>query len=211
MNAYGVILAAGESRRMNEPKGLLDFYGQPWLLRQIEEMKKFGLKKIIVVLGKHFDDYREALPQLFGAENNEHVLFKLNKDWVHGPFSSLQCGLAHSHQADNIFVLPVDCPWPSAKLAQMLAQTRVTHNCDAAIPIFQGRGGHPVVLSSTFASRLLSCNPLSSRLDFELRNLGLRCVRVTVDDTDVVENFNDKTSWQEFCRRRKHLSKICSP
>ncbi|MEW6184396.1 MAG: NTP transferase domain-containing protein, partial [Thermodesulfobacteriota bacterium] len=95
-----ILLAAGRSSRMGTPKGLLDFQGRPWLVVQLQRFKAAGGRRAIIVLGFHYEHYREHLPWLeeagdcpvrqFGLE----ISVVLNTAPEEGQFSSLQCAIS---------------------------------------------------------------------------------------------------------------------
>jgi CTP:molybdopterin cytidylyltransferase MocA len=66
---------------------------------------------------------------------------------------------------------------------------------DAAVPLFEARGGHPVLLAPSFIARLLSKDPdlPGARLDHELA--AARVVRVPVSDRRVRLNLNAPEDW----------------
>ncbi|MCG3221740.1 MAG: NTP transferase domain-containing protein, partial [Candidatus Heimdallarchaeota archaeon] len=82
-----IILAAGESQRMGELKGLLDYKGKPFLSFQIEQIEKIGFWEIIVVLGKDFKVYQDKIPEL------KDIIITVNPHPDKGQFSSIQYGL----------------------------------------------------------------------------------------------------------------------
>ncbi len=99
-----VVLAAGRSSRMGEPKGLVTFRGRPWLLTQLDAIASVG-GRAVIVLGADRERYLQALPDL-----PQRARLAFNDDPDRGPFSSLQCGLAAATPDAAVFVLPVDVP-----------------------------------------------------------------------------------------------------
>jgi molybdenum cofactor cytidylyltransferase len=183
-----VLLAAGRSSRMGEPKGLVLFAGRPWIEAQLAALDG---RRVTVVLGHDGARYLEVIPDL--AKRAEVVV---NPDPDRGPFSSLQVGLAavRGSAPAPVFVLPVDVPAASAGVWRALEEA-LDPGLDAAIPVFEGRGGHPVLLASPFIGRLCSRDPASpeARLDVELRLAKAR--RVPTDDPRVRMNLNAPEDW----------------
>jgi molybdenum cofactor cytidylyltransferase len=89
-----VILAAGESRRMGEPKQLLRFEGRTLLRRAVDAALASACRPIVVTIGAH-----RALiePELQGLP----VIVAPNPDWRQGMSSSLRVGLDALHQASG--------------------------------------------------------------------------------------------------------------
>ena len=183
-----VVLAAGRSSRLGEPKGLFAVEGKPWLLHQLDAIARTGLAgRVVVVLGFDAERYLAAIPDLAARAS-----IVTNPDPDRGPFSSLQCGLAAvAASASPVFVLPVDVPAPSPDVWHALAAA-LAPATPAAKPIHDGRGGHPVLFTADFARGLLACPP-ASRLDHELSRAHV--ARVPVDDPRVGLNLNEPRDW----------------
>jgi len=191
-----VVLAAGASSRMGEPKGLVTVRGRPWIDHQLDAARSAGVRRVVVVLGRDRGPYLQAVPSLA-----QRALVAVNPDPDRGPFSSLQCGL-RALGADGpraAFVLPVDVPAASPEVwralaAALAAALPVDSSIDAAVPVHGGHGGHPVLLSSAFAARLLALAP-DDRLDHALRRPGVAIARVPVVDPRVRMNLNRPEDW----------------
>ncbi|MCA9683555.1 MAG: NTP transferase domain-containing protein [Myxococcales bacterium] len=83
----GLILAAGESRRMGRPKALLDYGGRSFLAWGVALLRDAQCEPIIVVEGAH--------PLRSHADELGEVDWARNVDWQLGPLSSLRRGRAH--------------------------------------------------------------------------------------------------------------------
>src|SRR5688572_20706140 len=59
-----LLLCGGKSSRMGQPKGLLDYFGRPWLVEQLYRLKKVGMSSVTVLLGYGSDEYFVKIPQL---------------------------------------------------------------------------------------------------------------------------------------------------
>ena len=76
-----VILAAGSSSRMGEPKQLLPYNHTTLLGNAIEQAKKSDAQKIVLVLGANAHLIEEA-------HKSAEVEFVINPDWENGMGSS---------------------------------------------------------------------------------------------------------------------------
>jgi CTP:molybdopterin cytidylyltransferase MocA len=189
----GVILAAGASERMGEPKALLRLPAPSrtcLLIDQIDRLRSAGCSPVAVVLGADAARITPALPP-----GDPQVVVCLNEGWRRGSFSSLQVGLnALKDCARGALVLPVDVP---GVLPQVMAGLvpRGDDAPDAVVPVHQGRGGHPVWLAPALIARILR-EPPTARLDHLLAVCDLR--RAEVADPHVGGNVNTPEDWARF-------------
>jgi molybdenum cofactor cytidylyltransferase len=185
-----VVLAAGRSSRMGEPKGLVLVGGRPWIAHQLDAL---ACHRVVLVLGADRDRYLRAVPELL-----DRAVVVVNPEPDRGPFSSLQVGLAAATPGEAVFVLPVDVPAPSRAVWSALAAALhgESGGAAAAVPSFEGRGGHPVLLAPSFVAHLRALPP-SARLDEELRNrtVSRQALRVEVYDPAVRLNLNAPEDW----------------
>jgi molybdenum cofactor cytidylyltransferase len=200
-----LLLSAGASTRMGAPKGLLDFEGVPWLVRQLRAFRRAGGARAVVVLGFHRELYERAIPWLAQAQGAPVPIPAegLELSCVHNPahasgqFSSLQAG-ARALAGSPAFVLPVDVPCAAPEVWAAL-QLALDPRTDACVPETLGRGGHPVLLSRDALCSLLAIphDSPEARLDMQLHRL--RAVkRVAVRDPRIRLNLNTPDDLRQF-------------
>lgn len=85
-----IILAAGESKRLGQPKQLLKFKGTTLIRRAVETAVKSDAPKVFVVLGSNFEQIKSEIEDL-----NCTIIF--NENWKDGMSSSIKTGL------ENVF------------------------------------------------------------------------------------------------------------
>lgn len=182
-----VILAAGSGSRAGGPKAWIRVKGRPWLLRQLDLLPQGFFSATRVVISE---------PPLDGILLPPEPTFMMNPRPELGPFHSIQLGLAGLTRARPVFILPVDVPAPAQETFWALAGA--LGKAWAAIPLFEGHGGHPVALSPRACADILAADPAlpGSRLDFFLRERDRDVVRLSVSDANVVENFNSEEDFQ---------------
>lgn len=147
----GLILAAGESRRMGRDKALLTYHGKSFLETIVENLRAAGIEKITVVLGHHADAIQRAV-------NLANVGVIVNPEYEQGQTSSLQKGLASlaSESAEAAILCLVDHPAiSSAVLSQLVERFEASHP-PVLIPTYKGERGHPVVISQAVFPELLA-------------------------------------------------------
>ena len=101
-----LLLTAGKSSRMGQPKALLSIKGQPLISYQIDRLKELGLP-ITVVLGAYADAISDAA-------TSKEVRLVLNKDFEKGMGSSIAFGTTSiqntNPEIDAILVCAIDQP-----------------------------------------------------------------------------------------------------
>jgi molybdenum cofactor cytidylyltransferase len=101
-----LLLTAGKSSRMGQPKALLSIKGQPLISYQIDRLKELGLP-ITIVLGAYAD-------AISNSAISKEVCLILNKDFEKGMGSSIAFGTTSIRNAnpeiDAILVCAIDQP-----------------------------------------------------------------------------------------------------
>ncbi|SYZ77426.1 nucleotide-diphospho-sugar transferases [Trichococcus shcherbakoviae] len=145
MEIAGVILAAGRSARMaGNLKMTMDLNGRTVIERSIDSLSPF-CSRIVVVTGFHSEAVRES------AGHCREVVFVHNADCEKGMFSSLKMGLGHT-EGERVLILPGDCPFITHEVCEKLLQSKR----DIVLPAYQGKNGHPVLLSRRAIEGLLA-------------------------------------------------------
>ncbi len=142
-----IVLAAGMSTRMGEPKALLDWGGEPLICYQVRQLLDAGVDEVIVVLGHRADDISRQMRHL-------KCRIMLNPRYHMGRATSLRIGArAVNRDASAILIENVDAPRSAEFLRPLLA----AHVADGVItrPVFDGRHGHPVVVNGNLRDELL--------------------------------------------------------
>jgi molybdenum cofactor cytidylyltransferase len=134
-----VVLAAGEGRRVGGPKGLLETGGETFLSRVVTACRDGGCDAVIVVTAPPPDPTGEE-----AARAGARVV--RNPDPARGMFSSVLLGLAAA-EPGGVLVFPVDHPHVRAETVRGLLGAGRTASPDSwAVPLHEGRRGHPVWL-----------------------------------------------------------------
>lgn len=203
-----IILAAGESSRMGEPKGLVQVGGESLWLFSARRFTESGGRRVILVLGRDAPAYVRDCGLLTAAFTQDVPLpwprpshraslrAVMNPDPARGPMSSLQLGLVLARGA--AWILPVDCPAPRPSLWREWMGAWKNPQTLTLQPTFGGRAGHPVGLSADFAQTLWALDPRASgsRLDERLRALeASKKLRFATEDAGIHRSFNTPEEW----------------
>ena len=145
-----IVLAAGASSRLGQPKQLLPVDGQPLLSRTLDVVRKTSLEPRLLVLGGYVEDILDSV-------NVEGFEIVLNSDFEQGQATSLKAGLeALPDTVEGALILlgdqPLVEPW---LLEQLVAGYNAASNV-AVRPRYAGGPGNPVLLGRELFDELLA-------------------------------------------------------
>ena len=142
-----IILAAGASTRLGEPKQLVTLAGERLLERAIRIAREAGCAPVIAVLGSDAQRIADECT-LTGAQ----VI--VNETWSEGMAASIRAGVrAIRYLADAAIVMTCDQP---AVTSEHLKQLMAIGLADTVASHYDGRAGVPACFPATCFDDLLS-------------------------------------------------------
>ena len=188
----GILLAAGESRRMGSPKALLAYQGQTFLERICTAFFDAGVEELVVVLGAWEDRLRPALPR------HPALRTVVNPHYAQGQLSSLVCGLgALSGDSAAAVVNLVDHPLVRPETIAALMASFRTDPLPIIIATHQGKRGHPVLFSRQVYAELLAA-PLDKGAKTVVRKDPARVRHVPLDDPGIVADIDTPQDYRRW-------------
>jgi molybdenum cofactor cytidylyltransferase len=188
-----IVLAAGASERLGEPKALLPFGEIPLIQHLVERLESFDLEPVIVTRAELSVDIMLALPER---------IIVINPNPEAGRTGSLQYGLKQildtkgGQRAFRLLVAPVDRPGFSDSTLSRLIEMKT-----CACPSKDGQGGHPLLLMAEDVGRILAADPstplrdLCSPTRFEVEDEHLHLNLDTPDDLEDLILKSRRTDW----------------
>ncbi|MGH2365567.1 MAG: nucleotidyltransferase family protein [Chloroflexota bacterium] len=185
-----LLLAAGESTRMGQPKALLPWRGRTLLESQLAILLDAPVDPVVVVLGHRADDLRPLLP------TSTRLRVVLNPRYAEGRSTSIAAGASTLPPATaGALVASVDQPLDSEVLALMLA----AHGDGASaivVPSLGQRRGHPVLFDASILPELLTVAEASQGLREVITRHAGAIHYVPVASPLVRLNFNTPAEYQ---------------
>ncbi|MGC4071468.1 MAG: nucleotidyltransferase family protein [Nibricoccus sp.] len=140
-----IILAAGSSSRLGQPKQLLHYEGLPLVTRAAEAALGSGASPVVVVLGAHAEKIRPVLPA-------PPLLIFENSSWAEGMAFSIRAGLTALESAiptlDAVLIALCDQPhFSAASVTKLTAVLTSTQGATIAATRHSGGAGVPAIFS----------------------------------------------------------------
>ena len=139
MGVAGVVLAAAPAARLDRPKALLDFRGQPFVVQILQALEALEVKLRVVVLGPDAPRIRPALAP--------HDCLIVEATPAGGAIGALQAALAlvRPLQPAGVLAWPVGLPHVRVGTIERLLEAYRRTRPPAVVPRFAGRSGEPVI------------------------------------------------------------------
>jgi molybdenum cofactor cytidylyltransferase len=113
-----VILAAGDSKRLGQPKQLLDFNGKTFIENVIEAAIEAKLSPIVVVLGSDAQKVQKKI-----VKYKDKITIAPNPEWNTGQSSSLRVAIPFVNEESFTIFLLTDQPQITPALLEKLSKT----------------------------------------------------------------------------------------
>lgn len=140
----GLILAAGEGRRLGRPKALVSLDDELLVDRAIRVARDAGCAPIVVVLGA-------AADEVVRSASLDGAVVVVNDGWSEGIGSSLRCGLsalADQHTPAAV-VLLIDQPEVGVETVRRVVDTWHESGAVAVVPTYGDQPRNPVLLAAS--------------------------------------------------------------
>lgn len=197
----GILLAAGESTRMEGAfKPLLKWGRRSVIGACVENLRGTSLAEIIVVLGHREAEVRASLA---GAG----VEYAINPDYREGMLTSIKTGWSQlSPQTDAVLIALVDQPMVSTATIQKLIEAFEQGGKKIALPVFEGKHGHPVILSREFEQEVMQLrDDAPEGLKALINAYRDEVLEVPVDSSSVVEDIDRPGDYERLSKEFEPL------
>ena len=199
----GVVLAAGESRRMGQLKALLpwgppdDPTAPPILVAQVRALREAGIGCPRVVLGHEAEQLRAALAAHGCLAYTEVIV---NDDYRLGRSTSVIAGVAACPAGRDLLLINVDQPRPAGLIRRLLA-ARQSAEALITVPDYAGRPGHPPIFAARLRDELLAVEEATEGLRAVVRRHRTMIQRIPFNDAVVLVNLNTPADYADARQR----------
>ena len=161
MNISAIILAAGQSKRMGQPKMLLPWGNTIVLGKVIETIQLAGIKDILVVTGGARDKVESFVTSC-------GIRFTHNKDFANEEMlTSIQLGIGgQKTQSEATLICLGDQPQVEERSVRIVCEMFVSNKSSIIVPSYQMRRGHPWLIARELWDEILQMRAPESMREF---------------------------------------------
>lgn len=147
-----ILLTAGESSRMGQPKALLP-WGNGRVLEHVERIiMEAGIQDVVLVTGAHHKEISTAFPQ-----HRSRICF--NSDWASGMGGSICVGtlflMEKYPELTGILIALIDQPLIHSEYLKKLIIKFESGSCNVVASEYKGTKGAPAIFGRSYFKNLL--------------------------------------------------------
>ena len=194
---HAILPAAGKSSRMGRPKLSLSIGSSTVLGCLVATLHQAGVHSVLVVLAPG-DDRLATLASQSGAvavhlpAPTPHMRATVSYGLNH----LLESGMAKA--GDAFMLIPADHPALTTRsLSTLLEAIERQHGYAVYVPTFEGKRGHPVILSYSIALQIPTL-PESEGINQLIRRHEKETLQVPVDDPAILWDLDTEADYQRL-------------
>lgn len=178
-----IVLAAGASRRMGEPKMLMPWGKSTVLQTVISTLQASSINDIVVITG----GARQQVDMLIGKT----VQTVFNPEYEKGEMlESIQLGLAQKmHEASAALICLGDQPQVKERTVRSVCEAFLKNKSLIVVPSFEMQRGHPWLLARPLWDEFLELKSPKTPRDF-LKKHARKIQYVTVDTPSILQDID---------------------
>ena len=187
----GIILAAGLSTRIGEPKQLLPFERSTIIETVIDNLLGSKLEEVVVVVGHEAEVIKARI-------QHKPVKIVFNPDYRSGMLTSTQCGVSSIPKSVDAFALAlVDQPFITSNLIDLVVDAHTQTDRGITLPSYNNRRGHPVIFDCRYAADILALEPENGGVRSLFRKYAHDIYYVVVDTDRVLRDIDYRKDYEE--------------
>jgi molybdenum cofactor cytidylyltransferase len=184
-----ILLAAGESKRMGEPKQLMPLGSSTLVGQAIDNLLNASVDETIVVVGHKAEEITKAIA-------TKPVKIMLNPNYRQGMSTSIIAGLILVDPKSQAVMLALgDQPLVASQTINQLIEAFNNQNKGIAVPTHKGKRGHPIIFAIRYKPELMELEG-----DIGGREILQRhpedILEVAVDSESVITDINTQEDYQ---------------
>ena len=191
----GILLAAGLSTRMGEPKQLLPFGESTIVETVVDNMLGAKFDEVIVVVGHRAEEIQTQL-------GTRPIKTVFNPDYRDGMLTSAQAGIQILEANDAFALMLVDQPFITSVLIDQVVDAYQQTEKGIALPSYNYKRGHPVIFDQKYASDILALTSESGGVRTLFKKYSDDIHYVTVDSDSVLRDIDDREDYERALKEK---------
>lgn len=200
MTVAAIVLAAGASQRMGQPKALVQLDGKTLLATVLGHLRGIGVTQAVVaVADPHGALVQRALEDLASELRPLTLRSAWNPQPEQGMLSSVQCALARllddaDQDLAGALIWPVDIPRVRPDTLRCIVD-RGRVEARLVVPTYDGRGGHPLWLPQALFGEVQQLSPSVGLRELRRRHPELR---LPTNDAEILRDLDTPEDLQRL-------------
>ena len=188
-----ILLAAGQSKRMGQPKMLLPWGHLTVIEQVITTFLNSGIEDLVVVTGGNREQVERAI-EAYPVRRIHNVEYATGE-----MLSSLQAGLQALHpEVQAVLVVLGDQPQIQESSIRAVSEAYRQSRARIVVPSFRMRRGHPWLVARPLWVEILQMKSPESPRDF-LNRHAAEIQYVDVDTPSILADLDTPQDYEEFC------------
>ena len=183
-----LILAAGNSSRMNAPKPFLKFdQSTTFIEKIISSYRKFSCNEIVFVVNKESE-------KTIREYQTDNITIVINENIELERFHSVKLGFKNMQECDYCFLQDADNPFISKDILTYVYSENLPDKY--IVPSYKGKGGHPILLPKGIINDLKNCSQQNANLKEFLSEY--ENYKLEIPNKDILININTIEDYNSF-------------
>ena len=187
-----IILSAGKSQRMGQPKPFLLFdktNNITFIEKIITEYQNFGCQEIIIVFNK---ENKQKFSKL--NINKQQIKIITNPEPESGRFYSIKLGLSVLESANYVFLQNCDNPFINQDILKKIFDNK-TENAYVS-PVYNNKGGHPILIPESIFTKIQTQMSKNLNLKHFLQHFARK--NVLLSEANILANINTQEIYNKY-------------
>ncbi|MHC4877669.1 MAG: nucleotidyltransferase family protein [Planctomycetota bacterium] len=206
MSTFAVVPAAGLSRRMGQPKLVMQLGDRTVIEHLLDALDQPAITAVVIVFRRGDEELSACLQSVDSLQHTQLIIVQPNTD-PPDMRTSVELGLREINvrftptDDDGWLLIPADHPVVDGDVVRSLLAARSTSTADVLVPTHDSRRGHPTLFGWHMAGRV-SGIPADRGLNWLVRHASVSVEEVHVATDSVLLDLDTPEDFRKLEQRR---------